>query len=139
MPIGTINDEVQYARRVITLSGSFRISGTSNPDNLWDGKSEIISSVVRGVAGAFTVNLAPGFPIPRQITMALVDIASAAAPTKFTKAFYVRDSYNPDTRLFIIRVVNHDGTAAIEDPDDNDVISFHLRGPAVDTFKDAVQ
>lgn len=133
MSIGTIVDETQYAKRVLKLYGSFRINGVTTPDNLWDGKSEIISAVARNSAGTFTVTLAPGFPIPRQITFAVANVSQAAVPTVRVDGYVVRDSWNPTARTF--QVVTKT-SAAVADPDDNDVVNFYLRGPAVDSFKD---
>lgn len=134
MPIGTIVDETQYARRVIKLRGSFRINGTTTPDDIKDGKSEIVLSVTRNSAGNFTVTLSPSYPIPRQVTASWAQVSSAAAFTKACDAQIVRDSYSPTARTFTVVTRNLDGTPAVEDPDDNDVISWGIYGPAVDSF-----
>jgi hypothetical protein len=133
MPIGTISDEIQYARRVIKVAGAFRINGTTTPDGIRDGKSEVITSVARDSAGTFTVTLAASTPLPREITYGNVSVMQAAVPTARVTGHIVRDSWNPATRTF--QVVTKT-SAAVADPDDNDIVNFYFRGPAVDAFKD---
>lgn len=135
MAIGTINDETQYARRVIVLRGRFRINGTTTPDGIRDGKGGIVLSVARDSQGLFTVTLKPGFPIPKQETFTAVTLEQAAAPTNHSDAKFVRDSLNTTNRTFQV-ITQRMGTPAVNDPDDNDVVNFCIVGPAVDAFKD---
>lgn len=135
MALGTVNDETQYARRVLILRGRFRINGTSNPDEIRDGKAGIILSVTRVSAGLFEVTFKPGFPIPAQATYSIAHLAQAAAPTNHAVARMVRDTYDPSARTVRIGVSRITGPA-INDPDDNDVVDFQIVGPAINNFKD---
>jgi hypothetical protein len=135
MAVGTINDETQYARRVIILRGRFRINGVTTPDEFRDGRAGIILSVTRVSQGLFEVTLKPSFPIPKQITFSTAHLAQAAAPTAFAVAAMVRDTYDPVARTFRVATRRITGPAT-NDPDDNDVVDFQLVGPMIDAFKD---
>jgi len=135
MALGTVNDETQYARRVLILRGRFRINGTTTPDEIRDGKSGIVLSVARNSAGLFTVTLKPSFPIPKQATFSMAALQQAAAPTAYAVAAMVRDTYDPVARTFQVATRRITGPAT-NDPDDNDVVDFTIIGPAIDAFKD---
>lgn len=135
MALGTVNDETQYARRVLIIRGRFRINGTTTPDEIRDGKAGIVLSVARASQGLFTVTLKPGFPIPQQETFASASLQQAAAPTNHARAHFVRDSLNVTNRTFQVATTRL-GTPAVNDPDDNDVVDFVLVGPAIAAFKD---
>ena len=81
------------------------------------------------------MTLAPTFPVPRQITSSFVSVSSGAVPTVRVDGYVVVDSWNPTARTF--QVVTKT-SAAVADPDDNSLVSFYLRGPAVDSFTDPV-
>ncbi len=130
------NEELQYQKRLVTLRFTFRINGSTTPDTLRDGKSSILQSVARTSAGLFTVTFKALPILPQQLTYADAHISMAAAPTKFSRAWVVRDSYNPATRVVQVATASLDGTPAVEDPDDNDLVRVILQGPGSRTFKD---
>lgn len=121
-----------FVRDKVYLEGSFRIDGTNNPDEIRDGNSNLIASVVRNSAGNFTVTFATpenGGPtaLPYELIDWRIDIAQAAAPTAFVKPHLVVDSYSSVTRDFDIQCIDF-ATPSATDPDDNDMISFVLVG-----------
>lgn len=135
MALGTVNDETQYARRVLILRGRFRINGTTTPDEYRDGKAGIISTVTRVSQGLFEITFKPGFPIPQQVTFSVAHLGQAAAPTNHARAHMVRDTYDPVARTVRVATTRL-GTPAVNDPDDNDVVDFTIVGPAINNFKD---
>jgi hypothetical protein len=121
-----------YLRDAVEIEGSFRINGTSDPDDIRDGNSNLIASVTRGSAGLFTVTFADpedGGPtdLPYELITAQCDIMQAAAPSSFVKPHIVVDSYSSVTRDFDIQCIDF-STPSATDPDDDDVITFRLVG-----------
>ena len=98
-----------WGRDAIRLKGSFRINGTSNPDDIRDFNSNGIASVTRGTAGLFTVTLASpengGFTAYPEKPFITAELAQAANPTNWAKAHYVVDSYSQSARTFQIQVL----------------------------------
>lgn len=125
-----------WGRDVIRLVGSFRINGTSDPDDVRDMNSNGIASVTRGTAGLFTVTLASpengGFTAYPEKPFITAEIQQAANPTVWADARVVRDSWSQANRTFQVQVLT--ATAAgntadtASDADDNDVIVFELIG-----------
>lgn len=124
------------------LIGSFRINGTSDPDNKRDGRSGAIATVARASAGKFTVTFADGFTLPEKLIVdPIVKLHQAANPTVWSRAHYIKDTYNYVTRSFQIQVLKATATAdtadAASDADDDDTISFFAVGsttsPGTDT------
>lgn len=136
MSTPALNEELQYQKRLVTLRLSFRINAATTPDTLRDGKAGYIQSVARTSAGLFTITFKPLPLLPKQLTYASAHISMSATPTKFCRAWIVRDSYNVATRVVQVATASLDGTPAVEDPDDNDIIRVILQGPASNTFKD---
>ncbi len=117
-----------YIPGLMTLEGSFRINGTSDPDDIRDGRTNLILSVVRVSAGLFTVTYDTGFPIPEKLVSWHVNISQGVGPGVETSfAQLVVDSYSQVTRSFQIQITDGD-TPAANDPVDNDMVSFMLRG-----------
>jgi len=116
----------------LDIHGMFRINSTSDPDNIRDGNSDMVASVGRGSAGLFTVTLASGFTLPEKLNYQSAEIAQAANPTVWSKAHIVKDSYSQVNRTFQIQVLkataSGDTADAASDADDNDQVSFWLRG-----------
>lgn len=116
----------------LDMYGKFRINGISNPDNVRDGSSDYISTVVRTSAGLFTVTIATGFTIPDKLVYSCAHLQQAANPTVWSRAHIVRDSYSKVTRTFQVQVLKATATAdtadAASDADDNDLVSFWLTG-----------
>lgn len=125
-----------YHKGLIRLLGSFRIDGTSNPDVVRDGNTNMITSVVRTSEGLFTVTLRTGFPIPKRLLYWNVHLAQAANPTVSVRAYMVVDSYSQAARSFQIQVGDFAGDEVI-DPDDNDMIAFELVGSILTVGEDA--
>lgn len=110
------------------LVGSFRINGTSDPDNKRDGRSGAILSVERESAGLFTVTFDEGFLLPEKLIVdPIIGIGQDAAPTAAVRPHYVKDSYSYVTRSFQIQTLDME-TPAATDPDDDDTISFFACG-----------
>lgn len=121
-----------YLRDAVELEGSFRINGTSDPDDIRDGNSNLIATVVRTSAGLFRVTFATpenGGPtaLPYELITAQCDIMQVASPTAFVKPHIVVDSYSQANRRFDIQCIDF-ATPSATDPDDNDVITFRLVG-----------
>lgn len=121
-----------YVRQKVELEGSFRINGTSTPDDIRDGNSNVIGSVARSDTGLFTVTFATvdnGGPsdLPEKLVSSRAELQSAAAFTVAAMARIVKDSYSQVTRSFQIQTIDLD-TPAAADPDDNDVVTFYLAG-----------
>jgi len=98
-----------------------------------DSNSGMIESVTRDSAGLFTVLIAEGIQtLPDKMNYENAEIQQAANPTVWSKAHVVRDSYDATARTFQIKVLKAtaagDTTDAASDADDNDTISFWLRG-----------
>lgn len=136
MSTPALNEELQYQKRLVTIRLSFRINGATTPDTLRDGKAGYIQTIARTSAGLFTVTLKPLPLLPKQLTYANAGISMSATPTKFSRAWIVRDTWNPTTRVFQVATASLDGTPAVEDPDDNDIVRVILQGPASNSFKD---
>lgn len=120
-----------YARgQVVRLHGSFRIDGTNDPDEIRDGNSSCVASVVRESAGLFTVTFDAGFPLPEKLVSGGCKLWRAAVPTQeISECNLVVDSYSQSTRSFQVACVDGaDGSNGAVDPDDNDMISFELVG-----------
>lgn len=117
-----------YARgQVVRLHGSFRINGTSDPDDIRDGNSSCVASVARVSAGLFTVTFDAGFPIPEKLVSWRADVSQVAAPTSACRAHLIVDSYSQSSRSFQIQCLDFE-TPSVVDPDDNDQVSFELVG-----------
>ncbi len=117
-----------YIPGLVTLEGSFRVNGTSDPDDIRDGHTNVISSVLLTSTGLFTVTFDSGFPIPEKLVSWNVNISQGVAPGAETSfAYLVVDSYSQVTRSFQIQITDGD-TPAANDPVDNDCVSFMLRG-----------
>jgi hypothetical protein len=125
-----------YHKGVIRLLGSFRIDGTSDPDVIRDGNTNMITSVVRTSEGLFTVTFRSGFPLPAKLISWNVHVAQAANPTASVRAYYVRDSFSQTARTFQIQVGDFAGDEVI-DPDDNDMIAFELVGSILSVGQDS--
>jgi len=99
---------------------SFRCNVTDPPDRIRDGGGNLVTSVVRTSAGKYTVTL--NHPRPRQLIAVIADIHQAAAAV--TKVFVKVnvDSYSASAGTFVIETVLDDGTPAVDDNADNDVI-----------------
>lgn len=121
----------------LDIHGTFRINAETTPDNIRDGASNIIASVARTSAGLFTVTLDDGFTIPEKLTFETASISQVANPTVWSKAHIVKDSYSKVARTFQIQVLKAtaagDTADAASDADDNDTVSFWLRG-AIDSI-----
>lgn len=117
-----------WTRSNVRFTGSFRINGTSNPDDYRDGNSNAISSVVRNSAGLFTVTLheALSGQVPQK-PFITAELAQVAAPTQAARAAYVVDSWSQSARTFQVKCLDYDTPSAV-DPDDNDVITFEISG-----------
>lgn len=118
---------------LLMLIGSFRINGTSDPDNKRDGRSNTMLSVVRASAGKFTVTFDTGFTMPEKLIQdPIVHLAQAANPTVWSRAHYVKDTYSYVTRSFQVQVLKATATAdtadTASDADDNDVVTFNMIG-----------
>lgn len=139
--LGENNDWGGYIVGIMQIEGAFRINGTSDPDAIHDGNTNVVSSVVRTSAGIFTVTLASaknGVPyIPSQVLRCPCEAtASDTTPVKTVVAQYVTGSYSASARTFQIATVKVGDTAASayfdavpDDPDDNTWVMFCLRGP----------
>lgn len=140
--LGENNDWGGYIVGIMQIEGAFRINGSSDPDAIHDGNTNVIKSVVRDNAGLFTVTFETaknGVPyVPSQVLRCPCEAtASDATPVKTVVAQYVTGSYSAATRSFQIAtvVVGDTGASAYfdavpGDPDDNTWVSFCLRGPA---------
>lgn len=127
-----------YIPGMVTLEGSFLVNGTSNPDAIYDGNTNVIESVVLTSTGLFTVTIADWVPyIPTKLITKLIGMDRAAVPTQAGSANFVLGSWDPAARTFQIaftgpEAADPDDTHLVAaDPDDNDVISFYLRGSAL--------
>lgn len=136
---------VSYPGEVL-LKGSFLINGTSDPDGIRDGNTNMISSVVRNSAGLFTVtfadfarNLLCDQPVTENAWLNPND----ATPTLVCACGVVDGSYNRTTRSFQILTtkVADVGAAAYfdpapADPDDNSRVCFEISGSILPIGKD---
>lgn len=148
--LGENNDWGGYIVGIMKVEGAFRINGTSDPDAIHDGGTNVVKSVVRNAAGVFTVTLETaknGVPyIPAQVLRCPCDAtASDTTPVRTVQPQYVTNSWNPVTRSFQIVTMLVGNVAASayfdvipEDPDDNTWVSFELRGPASPAGNDYV-
>lgn len=122
-----------WTRSNVRYTGSFRINGTSDPDDHRDGNSNCISAVDRESAGLFTVTLheALSGQLPEK-PFIKCDLHQAAAPTVWATAHVVVDSWDFAARTFQVQVLTataaDDTAPAASDADDNDVIVFEISG-----------
>lgn len=122
-----------WTRQNVRFTGSFRINGTSTPDDLCDGNSNCIASVARVSAGLFTVTLheAMSGQVPQK-PFIRAELQQAAAPTVWARAHVVVDSWSQSARTFQVQVLTataaDDTAPAASDADDNDVVQFEMSG-----------
>ena len=120
---------------LVTLEGSFRVDGTSDPDDVRDGNTNAFT-VARTSAGLFTITFktrALGGPqLPEKLIFEVCSIQTAIAATVEIEAKIVLDSYSAVTRSFQIQCKKPTNssttTLLVIDPADNDRIGFFLRG-----------
>lgn len=139
--LGEDNDWGGYIVGLMNIKGAFRINGSSNPDAIHDGNTNVIKSVTRDSAGLFTVTIDSaknGVPyVPAQVLgMPCWASASDSTPVKTVVPQYVTDSWDPATRTFKIVTVMVGDTGASAyfdavpaDPDDNTWVGFTFEGP----------
>ncbi len=124
-----------YIPGLVTLEGSFRADSTNDPDDVRDGNTNIIDSVVRESTGLFTVTFDVGFPLPEKLVFETASHQPAIAATVPLEVKIVADSYSQADRSFQIQVkkaTNADTTTlTVADPADDDRIGFYLRGSIV--------
>ncbi len=123
-----------YIPGLVTLEGSFRVNGTSDPDDVRTGNTGLFT-VARTSAGLFTVTFCTqvqgGIQLPQKLISFNVSISQGVAPgAEASFAHLVVDSYSQVTRSFQIQITDGD-TPAANDPVDNDVVGFILRGSIV--------
>lgn len=116
-----------YITAEVTIHGSFRINGQLTPDDIRDGNTNVIKSVVRDSAGLFTVTFDDNIQVPEKLVDEGADIQQAAAPTNLARAHIVRDSWSMAGKSFKVAVRKvTDNTAS--DADDNDRVTFRVTG-----------
>lgn len=141
------NDWGCFAPGMVSIHGAFRINGTSDPDGINDGNTNVISTVARNSAGVFTVTLQSWIPpgqLPIQILFPHVKAtASDTTPVRTVDAQYVTNSWNPATRSFqVVTMVTGNVAASAyfdvvpEDPDDNTWVCFKLEGSGLQIGQD---
>lgn len=134
----TVNQTAHLGRGLeLTITGGFRINGTSDPDNKRSGNSGFFT-VVRTSAGLFTVTIdSAAGTIPEKTTKEWAGLSQTVTPTALLQAYIVKDSYSKVTRTFQVQVVKvaadggdggTDPDVAAADPADNDVVFFELKG-----------
>lgn len=133
-------------RRAVKIRGSFKYTAAGNLVGvIRDGHTGLITSVTRTAAGKYTVQLdtSTKYPVPTRFVTERVNVSTAAAPTKVSKAYAVHGSWDPVAKSFqIINVVlgTIGGAAAapvIGDPDDQVRIAFELCGSVSSAGTDA--
>jgi hypothetical protein len=120
----------------LAIAGSFRINGTTTPDDIRDGGSNQIRSVTRVSAGLFEVTIAERWPLPVENVLEDAWLQPVdATPVKVLTCAVVADSYSPVTRKFQILTTLVANTAASayfdplpDDPEDNCRVCFRLEG-----------
>ncbi len=129
----------------VAIEGSFRINGTSDPDDIRDGNTGFIASVVRTSAGLFTVTLdcksgdIPEKPVTEEAWVNPVD----ATQVLVTNCAVVADTWSQATKSFQIlcTLIADTGASAYfdplpGDPDDNSRVCFRIVGSLLGIGKD---
>lgn len=133
-----------YGKGVLRIYGSFQINGTSNPDVIRDGNTNLIESVVRDSAGLFTVTLREGATLPARCVTEDAWPSPIGTPVKVVTCGIVVGSYSQATRSFQVQTNIVASTAysaytdpAVGDPDDNSRVNFELVGSRLSVGTDA--
>ena len=135
-----------YGRWIVTDRLSFRTGhgGVTNaPDQIRDGKSGLVTSVVRNSAGNYTVTLSVNRPTtPRHLTVHATLSQKNTTPTQqATGAHYVDGSYSQSAGTFQIQVLGPTNssttTLAPVDPDQDCRINVTLVGSIRSVGQDA--
>jgi hypothetical protein len=129
-----VSDGGFYPRK-LEMEGSFRVNASSDPDDIRDGNTNLIS-VVRVSAGLFRVTIAERFALPvKCVTEEAWLNPVDATPVLVCSCAVVADSYSPVTRTFDIlctKVADVGASAYFDpapaDPDDNSRIGFRMAG-----------
>ena len=95
----------------VTLNFRFQINGTSDPDAFF-GSGGLVTDVVRGGVGAFTITLDSNY----RFTNVLTCHVSAEDDLDVTGRYI---SWTQATGALVVNTVLHDGTPAAADPADD--------------------
>ncbi len=123
----TMYDDQEMITKMMEMGANAYLTKTSDPDEIRDGNTNIISAVDRDSAGLFTVTIDGTFPLPEKLVSWNAEVSQGVAPTQACKAHIVVDSYSQVTRTFQIQCLDYSTPSAV-DPDDDDMISWKLRG-----------
>lgn len=97
---------------------AFAVGATGAVGTILQHSSNVVASVTRTGAGAYTVQL--NKPYPPRLVDCVVNV-HVAGPTVPLHAFYVRDSYNASTGSFSIGMGDADTPAATDPANGDDV------------------
>lgn len=128
-----------YSRWITKEYISFRTNGTSAPDRIRDGKSQLCLSVTRVSAGLFTIALRTNrpsikLPITAHATLSEVNVP----PTQAARCSYVEGSWNQAAGTFQVQVVDCGNTTpAAVDPDSGCRICVQITGAISSVGTDA--
>lgn len=130
-----------YSRWIVKEYISFRTNTTSAPDQIRDGKTGLVKSVVRTSAGLYTVTLRTDRPsIKTHITVhASIGQPANTAPTQPVGAVaFVDGSWNQAAGTFQVLVTDcNNTTPAAVDPDAHTRIYLTLTGSISSVGTDA--
>ncbi len=116
-----------YGRWIIHEYLSFQVNSTTTPDNIRDGKTDLVTSVTRTSTGLFQVTLRTDRPTMVRHICARAGLMAptTTAPTQAVDNVMVVDNWDPVAGTFSVLCV-HDASAV--DPDDETRIWVHLTG-----------